>query len=106
MDNVQYLTPQTIRQMFNESQYPTMIANGVLTPTFLRNAHLKEPQKAGEPLCTHGQLIRYRDQTGQWVVEVFQYLRPDNTIGGSGRPDPKRLRIGNTVFIVDTQAHR
>ena len=89
--------------MFNESQYPTMITDGELIPKFLRNDHLQNPEVKGEPRCTYGQMIRYLNSAGQWVVEVFQYLRPDNSIGGSGRPDPKRLRIGNTVFIAETQ---
>lgn len=78
-----------------------MIADGRLTPNYLRNDHLKAPETKREPYCTCGQMIRYRDSTGQWAVEVFQYLRPDKTIGGSGRPDPKRLRIRNTVFIAE-----
>jgi len=90
--------------MFNESQYPAMIAAGQLVPEFLRNDHLKEPEKRKEPFCTHSQFIRYSDHAGQWVVEVHQYLRPDKTIGAGGRPDPKRLRIGNTVFAIPRQA--
>jgi hypothetical protein len=89
--------------MFNESQYPSMIADGLLIPKFLRDAHLKEPQKRKEPWCTRSQMIRYSDKSGQWVVEIHQYLRPDKTIGGKGRPDPKRLRIGNTVFVSNAQ---
>lgn len=89
--------------MFNKSQYPDMIADGRLMSKCLRNDHLKEPETKREPYCTRGQMIRYLDSTGQWAVEVFQYLRPDKTIGGSGRPDPKRLRIGDTVFIAETQ---
>jgi hypothetical protein len=88
--------------MFNESQYPSMIADGRLTLKYLRNDHLKEPETKGEPYCTRGQMIRYVDNDGRWAVEVFQYLRPDKTIGGGGKPDPKRLRIGNTVFIAET----
>lgn len=105
VDEVEYVSPNNIRRMFNESQYPSMIANGLLLPEepYLRNAHLKEPQKVGEPYCTHGQTIRYSDKSGQWFVVVFQYLRADKTIGASGRPDPKRLRVGNKIFIVDTQ---
>ena len=69
-------------------------------PKFLRDSHLKKPEEKQEPHCTRSQTIRYTDKAGTWVVEVHQYFRPDKTIGGSGRPDPKRLRIGNTVFSV------
>lgn len=102
-DQVKYVSPNNIRDMFNKSQFPGMIEDRKLTPIYLRNAHLKAPQIKHEPYCTHSQMIRYLDQTGQWIVEIHQYLRPDKSIGGGGKPDPKRLRIGNVVFIVDIQ---
>jgi len=104
-DEVKYVSEESIRHTFNESQYPPMIAEGQLMPKLLRNDHLKKPEEKGEPYCTRSQVIRYSDKTGHWVVEVHQYFRPDKTVGGSGRADPKRLRIGNTVFTVDIQAH-
>jgi len=99
-DEVKYISEESIRHMFNGSQYPSMITERQLMPKFLRNDHLKKPEDKGEPHCTRSQTIRYSDKAGNWVVEVHQYLREDKTIGGSGRPDPKRLRIGNTVFTV------
>lgn len=80
-----------------------MITDGTLLPRVIRSDHLKDPQRVGEPLCTHSQMIRYVDQAGQWVVEIHQYLRHDNTIGASGRPDPKRLRIGGIVYAIPAQ---
>ena len=81
-----------------------MIVKGLLIPQqpYLRDAHLKEPERKGEPWCTRGQMIRYLDPDGQWVVEVFQYLRPDGSLGASGKPDPKRIRIGSTIFIAES----
>ena len=87
--------------MFNESDLPARIAEGSLVAQTLRDSHLQEPEKRGEPWCTHGQMLRYLDPAGRWVVEVFQYMRPDKTLGASGQPDPKRLRIGNTVFLAE-----
>ena len=88
--------------MFNESQYPDMIACGQLVPEYLRDYQLKAPEKRKypEPYGTRSQTIRYYDSNGQWVVEIHQYLRPDKTLGASGKQDPKRLRFGNTVFSV------
>lgn len=101
-DRVEHVSPKSIREKFNGSQYPDMIADGrlIADQPYLRDAHLEKPEIRNEPYCTRGQMIRYRDKNGRWVVEVFRYVRPDGTIGGSGRPDPKRLRIGNTVFYV------
>lgn len=103
MDNVKYISEQSIREIYNASQYPTLIANEKLRKEFLRNSHLEEPGKKALPWCTHSQMIRYYDEKDQWVVEVHQYLLPDNTIGASGKPDPKRLRIRGTVFSVNIQ---
>lgn len=102
-DQIQRIPLTTIRHLYNESQFPDMIAQGRLLPNYIRNGHLKEPGKVGEPYCTHSQFIRYLDINGQWVVEVHQYLRPDKTLGGKGKPDPKRLRIGNKVYIAEKQ---
>ena len=79
-----------------------MIARGQLVPRYRRDVHLKEPEEFQGPFCTRAQTIRYIDKDGQWAVVLFQYLRPDKTLGASGKPDPKRLRIGKTVFILDT----
>ena len=74
-----------------------MITAGALVPQFLRNDHLTSPSDRVEAPCTHAQMIRYLDSAGQLLVEVFRYLRPDGTLGGSGRPDPKRLRLGSAI---------
>ena len=101
---VKRIAPNSIRRKFNKSQYPDMIAKGQLVQHIIRNNHLSNPRRVGEPFCTHSQIIRYHSQDGSWFVTVHQYKRLDGTIGASGKPDPKRLRIGNDVFISDTKA--
>jgi hypothetical protein len=100
MPEPKYITFEEIRQLFNESNYPALIRTGQLRPEYIRNQPLKDPLQKNEPAGTRSQIIRYRDRNGQWMVVVHQYLRPNGTLGGSGLPDPKRLRIGNTVFIA------
>ncbi len=99
-DEVNYISQESTRRMFNQSQYPYMIQKGELVPKILRDSHLKRPEEKHEPHCTRSQTIRYSDKAGNWIVEVHQYLRPDKTIERNGRPDPKRLRIGKTAFSV------
>ena len=100
-DKVEFVSASSIRRLFNESQFPRMINAMQLTVEYLRNTHLKEPEKKNEPYCTHGQMIRYIGLDRQWVAEIFQYLRPDGTLGASGHPDPKRLRMHGKVYIVN-----
>ncbi len=101
-----YVPESEIRRLFNEGPYLRMIAEGRLTPEFLRNAHLDVPDFKGNPPCTYRQTIRYLDSHGDPVVEVFQYLKPDGTLGASGLPDPKRLWVGGTVIIAQSQRAR
>jgi len=44
------------------------------------------------------QTVEYFTIDGQRVARVHQYLRPDGTIGGKERPDPKWLRVGGWVL--------
>ena len=36
-------------------------------------------------------MLSYRDENGDEVARVHQYIRPDSSIAASGKPDPKRL---------------
>jgi hypothetical protein len=76
--------------LFNEGQYWDRMRNGEFTPVLLEDRH-PSVMKADEPFCTQSQSISYRDSEDREVVRVHQYLRPDKTLGASGRPDPKRL---------------
>ena len=103
-ETIKYVPANIIQKEFNNSKYPDMIARGLLVPRYLSDYQLKEPEKRKypEPHGTRSQTIRYYDSNGQWVMVVHQYLRPDGTLGASGKPDPKRLRIGKTIFILET----
>ncbi len=70
-EEVRFVSAETLRHLFNESQLPSMIASGMLVAQFLRDDHLKEPGSVGEPFCTRAQMVRYLDADGQWRVEVF-----------------------------------
>lgn len=90
-----------LRETFNSSQLPALLERGDITPQLLRDAHLEQPERVGEGYCTRGQMLRYLDEQGDLLVEVFQYLRPDGSLGASGRPDPKRMRVGNQIWRVE-----
>ena len=106
ISDVRYVADSEIRRLFNEGPYAQMIAEGRLRAQFLPNTHLDHPDKRGNPRCTFRQMIRYVDAEGDPVVEVFQYMRPDGTLGGSGRPDPKRLWVSRVVLIAEGQRPR
>lgn len=91
------LSPQMLRKKFNNSQLARSLET--LDRKYLRNAVLKDPSSRSEPKGTRSQTIRY-SKGGQWLLEVHQYLRPGNTIGGKGLPDPKRIRENGTIYTV------
>jgi hypothetical protein len=102
-EQVKYVPARILQDKFNASQYPIMILQGKLKAKFIGNRHLKHPEerREPEPYCTRGQTIRYSDVNGKWQVEVFQYLRPDGTLGASGKQDPKRMRLDGAIYVLE-----
>jgi hypothetical protein len=49
-------------------------------------------------------MLAYWTQDGQLLALVHQYLRPDGTIGGSGKPDPKRILANDKLLAVRARA--
>ena len=95
------VSPSRLRAVFNNGQFRESITKGDLVPTIAKSHHLDDPAAKGEPYCTHSQFVNYFDQNGQRLAGVHRYLRPDGSIGGSGQEDPKRLVVGQEVWISD-----
>lgn len=55
--------------------------------------------KANEPFCTQSQIISYV-AGGLEIARAHRYIRPDGTLGASGKPDPKALFDGKTLFVL------
>lgn len=91
---------RSIQRLFKKSQLQQRILRGEFGCEYLHDAELKSPSATQGPLGTRSQVLRYFDDRGQWIVEVHRYLKPDNSLGASGMPDPKRLRIGDMVYVV------
>jgi len=95
-----YVPDSEIQGIFNAGSYVQQIEAGLLTPHYLRNAHLTQVERGNQP-CTQRQMIRYLDSQGNPIVEIFQYLRSDKTLGASGKRDPKRLWLPNEILVVE-----
>ena len=59
----------------------------------------KTPDSADEPSGTRSLTVSYVNDAGERVFMVHFYLRPDGSIGGSGKPDPKWLYEDGAVYI-------
>lgn len=93
------VTKTEIRKAFNDEQFWEKAESGELIPCTLKSKHLKRPRAKG-PLCTRSEMVIYYTSDRTPVAWVHQYLRPDGTLGGSGRPDPKRLVIEGRIIAV------
>ena len=88
-----------LRRMFNNKQLLEQTKSGLLRTVLMKENH-PSPEPAGEPFCTRSQMISYVDTDGAEIARVHQYLRPDGTVGGSGKPDPKRLLCGGKIYLA------
>ena len=89
-----------MRRRFNRGRYYERLLAGELTSRM----HQTHPSrtKANEPFCTYTQEVFYID-AGTEVARVHQYLRPDGTLGASGKPDPKMLVESGMMYRLRRQ---
>lgn len=95
----QYVTASELRERFNAGGHLQRYLNGEYRTRILANKHPSAP-KANEPVCTRSQILKLYTQHGVMVAIVHRYLRTDGTLGASGRPDPKQLRVGAILYIA------
>lgn len=94
-----------LRRRFNEGRYWPRVLVGELFQTPEEEGH-PSPPPAGEPHCTYSQMLAYRQDDGEQVARVHQYLRPDGRIGGAAeRPDPKELLEDGVLYVVVDPEH-
>jgi hypothetical protein len=99
----EWVTQERIQDLFNSCQYYEKVVRGELNKRIWGyDNHLKpkQRQKLGEPKCTRSQIVVYRDSQGQILALVHQYRRKNGELGGSGKPDPKRLFISGKIVAV------
>lgn len=99
LDQVEWVSADIIRKLFNDGQYYQQLLDNKLT------AHLKADKilskvPVGEPEGTRSQIVYYFDLEGNPVAIVHQYMRPDGTIGASGKPDPKKLFLEDRIIAT------
>jgi hypothetical protein len=98
------VSAETLRQMFNESGYWELVKSGALSEKlyFIRTPD----KKYNEPQGTVSQILAYQDSEGRQVALVHQFLRKDGTLGGSGRPDPKKILYQGTMYSLASPSIR
>src|SRR5437867_101867 len=94
------VTERDLRGRFNDLGYWERVQAGDFRAVLREESH-PAPQDSGQPYCSRSQIIAYRDESGDDVALVHQYLRPDGTLGASGRPDPKEVYYDGTLYYVE-----
>ena len=89
-----------LRALYNNGGFEEGLRTGRYTAAVRRSGH-PSPPAAGEPFCTQSQILEgYDTATGARVALVHRYLRPDGTLGASGRPDPKAVVVDGVLFYA------
>ncbi|MHB8377596.1 MAG: hypothetical protein ACYDEB_11670 [Dehalococcoidia bacterium] len=95
---VEDLDPAELRRLFSEHRFDERAARGELSTLVKHRTQHRAPSWLGEPPGTLSHIVRYVDQAGRTVAMAHEYLRPDGTLGASGRRDPKWLRIEGRIY--------
>ena len=101
--DIEWVTSEIIHDKFNTSQYyERLLRKELIARVVGYNNHLNKQQrkKAEEPKCTRSQMVLYSTLEGEPVALVHQYRRKDGTLGGSGKPDPKKLISPDKIIAV------
>ena len=96
MPRTTFTSTEEVRAIFNAYVLPRVLA-GELTE-LVRASSAAHPS-SGQPRRTRSERVVYYDG-GQPVAVAHRFVTPDGNIGGSGRPDPKAVRLGNEWLIV------
>ena len=87
-----------MREIFNSGRYLERAERCEFDIVILEQHH-PSPPLANEPVCTWSRSYSYRSkESGDEIVRVHQYDRPDGTIGLSGTPDPKRVLRNGILY--------
>ena len=99
-----YVVAETIRQRFRDSGQLAQVRQRSMSEELYEViwSDSLAPPKAGQVAGTRTQMVRYfRRSDGALMAIVHRYLRPDGTLGASGLPDPKWLRDGDQILVLD-----
>jgi hypothetical protein len=99
-----WIEQHVIQTVFNNGQFYDRLRSGELYASLHENSlHLSRrlARTRQQPYCTRSQILSYYDQNGTKVAVVHQYRKRDGTLGGSGLPDPKWLRLNDKILWTD-----
>jgi hypothetical protein len=98
----QKVTQRALQDLFNEAGIEVMRARDELSEEVLasRTVGKKDRVKLRLPPGSESQFVVYIDSRGRHIAKVHRYRKPDGSLGASGKPDPKWLRLGGVVYFL------
>jgi len=88
--------PTELRRIFNDGQYYDRVVRNEWTER-IESERPARPE-AGQVAGTMSRMVWYFDESGSSIALVHEYRAPDGSLGGSGRPDPKRISLDNEIL--------
>lgn len=85
---IKRVTKGELRAIFNRLYLADVLA-GRLTEIIASDGRANP--RMDQPTGTRSQIVHYFDAAGRKVAIIHQYVLPDGTYGGSGKPDPKMV---------------
>jgi hypothetical protein len=97
---VKRISVAELRQLFDYANYWGRLQKGELHQVVI-DRHT--PDSNTEPPGTESQMISIRQPDGFEVARVHAYIRPDKSLGASGKPDPKIVydETGNVLYMQE-----
>ena len=97
-NETQFVDQATLLRLFNETTYSLSAETGEFQTEVVYEGTPRP--SSGQTHGTRSQRVQWYDSSGNWVATVHQFVKPDGSLGGGGKPDPKRVRIGNVVYVL------
>lgn len=85
--------------MFNEGRYFERMLAGEFRAVIVSQNRRRRGDRQVRGMMS--QTVDYWDDQGHKVARVHQYRKKDGTLGASGKPDPKVLRVGDILYALD-----
>jgi hypothetical protein len=95
----QFVSAARLREIFDEAKILERALAGELTPriTYRKPVSPSLPFPPG----THSECTGYFDRNGKQIAEVHCYRLPDDSIGASGKLDPKEVVHNGTLYTLE-----
>jgi hypothetical protein len=94
----QRISEESIRRLFNDGRYWERAMQGEFK--MITRDSSPAPKETHQRPGAKSEIIEYYSSEDKIAV-VFQYTNPDGSLGASGKPDPKALLVGDTLYIAD-----